>query len=105
MHHKDIAVAVVGAGFALASVLVVFMGFLISRAETLPAEASTKLKRKYIYAARLGIVPVAAAVIEALAAYGWLFFQGQCLLYFWGWGLVVVAVVFLAYAAISIWMI
>ena len=105
MHHKDIAVAVVGAGFALAAVLVVFMGFLIAHAEGLPAQASTAFKNRYVRAARWGIAPMVAAILEALAAYGWLFFQGQCLLYLWGWGFLVVAVVFLVYAIVAIWMI
>jgi len=105
MHHKDIAVAVIGAGFALAAVLVVFMGFLVAHAEALPQQAPVRTKERYIRAARWGIAPVVAAVLEALAAYGWLFFQSQCLLYIWGWGFLGVAIIFLAYAIVAIWMI
>jgi hypothetical protein len=36
MDDKDIAVAVIGAGLALAAVVVVFMGFLTAHVEALP---------------------------------------------------------------------
>jgi hypothetical protein len=105
MHHKDIAVAVIGAGFALAAVLVVFMGFLVAHAEALPSQAPTRLKERYIRAARWGIAPLSAAIVDALAAYGWLFFQTESLFYVWSIGFCGVAIIFLVYAVITVWMI
>src|SRR5439155_11649027 len=93
--NRDIAVAVLGGTVALAAVLVVFIGFLIAHAEALPSQAPTRLKDRYVRAARWGIAPMAAAILEALAAYGWLFFPGACLFHVWAVGFVVVAVTFL----------
>jgi len=99
---KDIALAVFGGAVGLASVLVVFIGFLVAYAQALPAEVADKIQKKYMRAAQWGLVPVGAAMLEALACYGWFFTSNRCFFYVWSVGFVVVAVGFLIYAVIVI---
>jgi hypothetical protein len=99
---KDIALAVFGGAVGLASVLVVFIGFLIAYAQALPAQVSDKVQRRYMRAAQWGLVPTGAAVLEALACYGWFFTRNQCFFYVWSVGFVVVAIGFMFYALIVI---
>ena len=103
--ERDIAIAALGASIGLASVLVVFMGFLLAHAWTLPNTTPTKIQRKYKLAARWGLVPTSLSVLEALACYGWLLSAQVCLYQIWVPGFVVVAVVFLAYALVAVAMI
>ena len=103
--HRDIAVAVLGATIALASVLVVFIGFLVAHAEALPAETPNKIKQGYIRAARWGLLPTSVSILEALLCYAWLFSSSDFLLYVWAGGFAVVALTFLTYAIVATWMI
>ncbi len=99
---KDIAIAALGASVGLASVLVVFMGFLLSHAWTLPNTTPTKVLRRYKLAARWGLAPTGLATLEALACYGWLLFGYSCLYHVWVPGFFVASLAFLAYAVIAI---
>jgi hypothetical protein len=105
LQASDIAVAVLGASVGLASVLVVFMGFLLAHVWTFPASVPNAITRKYKLAARWGLAPTAAAIAEALACYGWLLSGQSCLFYVWTVGFVIVAVAFLAYAVTAVLMI
>jgi len=102
---KDIALAVFGGSVGLASVLVVFIGFLVVHAEALPPTTPDRIQTRYKKAAKWGLAPTGAAVLEALACYGWFFCQHPALLCFWSVGFVVLAVGFLIYALIAIAMI
>jgi len=102
---KDIALAVLGGSVGLAAVLVVFIGFLLAHAETFPAEVADTAQRRYRIAAKWGLVPTSAAILEALACYGWLFWREPWLFCVWSIGFVIVATGFLAYAVIAILMI
>jgi hypothetical protein len=104
-NEKEIAVAILGASIGLASVLVVFMGFLLAHAWTFPPELPDAARKRYMLAARWGLAPTAAAVLEALACYAWLLVGSACLFYIWTVGFVIVAVGFLAYAVIAVVMI
>lgn len=102
---KDIAVAVLGASVGLASVLVVFMGFLLAHAQTFPNDLPNTITRRYKLAARWGLAPTAGAVIEALACFAWLLSGATWLYHIWTVGFIVVAVGFLTYAIIAVLMI
>ena len=102
---KEIALAVLGGSVALASLLVVFIGFLIAHAEALPASTPDRLLRRFKATARWGLLPVGGMVIVALLSYLWMF-TGCTLLYrLWAGGFFVVLVGFVAYAIISVLMI
>ncbi len=105
LEHRDIALAVFGGSVGLASVLVVFIGFLVAHAEALPSTTSDTVQNQYKKAAKWGLVPTSAAILEALACYAWFFLQHPALLYLWSVGFVILAVGFLAYAIIVIRMI
>jgi hypothetical protein len=103
--EREIAIAALGTSVGLASVLVVFMGFLLAHVWTFPTETPDKTVRRYRLAAKWGLVPTAVAVLEALACYAWLFWGTSCLYPVWTIGFVIVAVGFLAYAIIAVLMI
>ena len=100
---REIAQAVLAGSAALASLLLVFAGFLVTRAESIPAEVENRIARRYRLAAKLGLVPVVGCTVVMLASYGWLFNPtSNHLFYLWSVRFVVVSVVFVLYAVISI---
>jgi len=105
VENKEIALAVFGGSVGLASVLVVFIGFLVAHAEALPATIDDKIQARYKGAAKWGLVPTSAAVLEALVSYGWFFCPHPVLFYLWSVGFVVLALAFIVYAVIAIRMI
>jgi predicted lysophospholipase L1 biosynthesis ABC-type transport system permease subunit len=102
---KEIALAVMGSAVALASVLVVFIGFLLAHAEALPSTTPDRIQRRYKQAARWGLLPTSGIVIVALAAYTWMFTQQSWLFCMWAIGLFVVMAGFLVYALVSVLMV
>jgi hypothetical protein len=102
---KDIAIAVLGASLGLAALLIVFMGFLLAYAETFPPTTPDRISRRFKVAAKWGLAPTVLAVMEALAAYAWLIWRGDQLLWLWGAGFALLAVLFLVYAVVAVLMI
>jgi hypothetical protein len=105
LDSKDVAVAVLGASLGLAALLLVPIGFLLAHAASFPAGTPEDVERRFRFAAKCGLAPTAAAVIEALACYSWLIWRNDYLLYVWAVGFVVVAVGFLVYAIVSVLMV
>lgn len=96
---KDIALAVLGGSAAIASILLVFVGFMIMKVQGLSSSASETKTRSYTLTAQLGLVPIIAEVIVMVCAYSWLFWPGShCLYRFWSIGFIVGLGLFLAYA-------
>jgi hypothetical protein len=102
---KDIASAAVAGSSAIAAVLLVFVGFMIAKAEALPAETDNRIIDKYRWMAKLGVVPLLALVLVTLAAYIWMFYP-TCSILYWTWsvGFVIGMVLFLGYCIISTWL-
>jgi hypothetical protein len=71
--HRDAALAVLGAATGLASLLLVFVGFCLTQADSFPAGTAKAVTRRYIDLARLGLVPVVLCVVAMLTSYSWLF--------------------------------
>jgi len=105
LETKDIALAVFGGSVGLASVLVVFIGFLVAHAEALPATVPDRIQQRYMGAAKWGLVPTVVAILEALVCYGWFFCQHPVLFYLWSVGFVVLALGFVLYAVVAVTMI
>src|SRR5437016_5680983 len=101
---KDVAVAVLGGSLGLAALLLVPIGFLLAQASSFPAGTPERVVRRFRLAAKWGLAPTAAAVVETLACYAWLLWHRECLLYVWAVGFVVVAVGFLVYAVVAVLM-
>ena len=97
--HRDTALAVLGAATGLASVLLVFVGFLLATAGSFPSDTDEKIPARYTRRAQLGTVPVVLCGILMLAAYWWLFRPDSIiLLRAWSWGFPIITAVFVAYA-------
>ena len=97
---KDIALAVMGGSAALASILLVFVGFMIVKAEALPSEASDKVVRRYTRRAKFGLVPLVEQTLVISASYAWLFYPNStCLFWMWSIGFILGIILFVAYAA------
>ncbi len=103
--QKDIAIAALGASVGIASVLVIFIGFLFGFILTFPSSTPNAIIKKYKSVVRWGLAPTAAAIVESLACYSWLLASSPCLYYVWTVGFPVVAIGFLAYAVITVSMI
>jgi hypothetical protein len=102
---KDIAIAVIGGAAAIAAVLLVFVTFLVAKADALPAETPNAVIRRYSKVAKLGILPLATHIFAVLMAYWWLFHM-DCgyLVPLWKFGFPVAVVSFFLYAAYVTWM-
>lgn len=97
---KDIAVAVIGGAAGIAAILLVFVTFVVSRADALPAEAADRVIKPYTRVARMGFIPLLIQVFSAFAAYWWLFHMDSwMLLILWKYGFLVGLGSFLLYAA------
>jgi hypothetical protein len=104
--EKDIAVAALGASAGLAAMLLVFVGFLFARADSMPAEVADEVTRPYRNAAKCGLVPVIVCAIVMMAAFEWLFHPSTGWLRAgWRWGFWIEAIAFVAYALVAVRMI
>jgi len=102
---KDIATAVIGGSAAIAAVLLVFVTFLVAKADALPAETPNPIIRRYMRLAKSGFIPLSAQVWALLTAYWWLFRMDSVrVLHLWVYGFPVAVVFFLLYAGVVTWM-
>jgi hypothetical protein len=100
---KEIAQAVMGVSSALASILLVFVGFLVARAESMPPEAEDRIVQRYRRTAKWGLLPVGGCTLVMLASYAWLFApESAALFYVWSGGFWVVSLGFLIYALVAV---
>lgn len=103
---KEIALAALGGAAGIAGLLLVFVGFIIVKVEALPGETSDRVLGKYELTAKLGMVPLLVLTIVILAAYGWLFYPTNSLLFYvWSVGFVAGMLLFLAYSITAILMV
>lgn len=101
-HYRDIALTVLGASGGLASLLLVFIGFLLSQAASFPSTVADSVPQAYVNRARLGLVPVGLCGLAMLTSWGWLFDPGSVLLLkTWTLAFGAALVTFLAYAVYS----
>ena len=102
---KDIAIAVLGGSAAIAAVLLVFVTFLVGKADALPPETPNSVIEKYVRMARIGFAPLLIHVFTTATAYAWLFRQGsRPLLVLWKYGFWLGLLSFVLYAAAVLWM-
>jgi hypothetical protein len=100
---KDIAIAVMGTAGAIASLLLVLIGFLAAKAETLIVKDR---QDKYKLVAKIGLAPFFAQTAIIFTSYLWMLNPASSwLLLIWSWGFIVAMVVFVAYAIIATLMI
>jgi hypothetical protein len=99
---KDIAIAVLGGSAGIAAILLVFVGFLIVKAEALPEKTANRVIRKYTTTAKIGLIPLLAQIVVILSSYLWLFFPARSeLFYGWSIGFPVALVLFTVYSMIA----
>jgi hypothetical protein len=99
----SIAIAVVETATGLASVLLVFVGFLVSTARS--PGADKRIVRRYENLAKVGMVNVAVCMVVMLAGFSWLFRpETVWLLKVWTIGFPLAGWSFLVYAAIAVFM-
>ena len=65
---KDVMIAVLGASGALAGLLLIFVGFVYSHAETF----ETKRRDRYRYVAKAGLLPFLLSLISTWLSLDWL---------------------------------
>jgi hypothetical protein len=101
---KDIAIAVIGGAAAIAAVLLVFVTFLVAKADALPAETPNSTIKRYVKLAKIGFIPLSAQVWSVLTAYWWLFrMENMCIKNLWVYGFPTAVLSFLLYAAVVMW--
>ena len=69
MERKDIVVAIFGAAVGLGGILLVFVGFLYSRAETLDLD---RQRQRFRIVAKIGIVPFLLSLSSAIISLHWM---------------------------------
>jgi hypothetical protein len=97
---KDIAVATLGGSSAIASILLVFVGFMIMKVEGLPSETADTVIAKYRHAAKWGLLPFLAQSIVIFSCYMWMFYPNAFLQVVWTVGFAVAVILFIAYSVI-----
>jgi hypothetical protein len=102
---KDIASAAIAGSSAIAAVLLVFVGFMIAKAEALPAETDNRIVERYRRTAKWGFLPLLMLVLVTLGAYLWMFFPASSILYWtWSVGFMVGMLSFLIYGIVAVWL-
>jgi hypothetical protein len=97
---KDIALAVLSGSASIASILLVFIGFVIARAEALPAVTDDSIISKYTLPAKIGLIPLLAQVVVLAASYLWLYYPTcKPLFFIWSVGFGLGLVLFIGYSA------
>jgi hypothetical protein len=97
---KDIAVATLGGSSAIASILLVFVGFMIMKVEGLPSETADHVIAKYRRAAKWGLLPFLAQSFVILLCYFWMFYPSALLFSVWTVGFAVALVLFIGYSVV-----
>ncbi|MEK6301286.1 MAG: hypothetical protein AABO41_11230 [Acidobacteriota bacterium] len=86
---------------AIASIMLVFVGFMIMKVEGLPSETSNTVIDRYRLVSKCGLIPVVVQTLVSLAAYLWLFHPTvSALFYSWTIGFVFALALFVGYAAL-----
>jgi hypothetical protein len=98
---KDLALAVLGGSLGLAALLLVPIGALLAHAASFPSGTDKAVTGGFRRAARLGLIPTAGAVVEALLCYAWLVWRADWLLAVWVIGFPVLMIGFLAYVLLA----
>jgi hypothetical protein len=102
--HRDVALAALGAATGLASIVLVFMGFLFATAGSFPSDTPNVTIRKYERLARIGLAPVLMCGAVMLTSFVWLFHTENIpLLKLWAWGFPVATIAFLIYATWAVY--
>src|SRR6516165_10113530 len=97
--QKDIAIAVIGGAASIAAILLVFVGFLLAKAESLPENTPDSVIERYKTTGKLGILPLLACVLVLLDAYVWLYRSDSAtLLHIWSWGFPAATLIFTIYS-------
>jgi hypothetical protein len=98
---KEIAEAVLAASGSLASLLLVFVAFVLAKADSLPEKVGNDTVKQYKNYAKFGLVLVVACCLEMLAAYAWLF-RPACEAHLRGeYGFPVVTILLMLYAVFA----
>ena len=72
---KDVVVAVLGASVALAGLLLVFCGFVFSRAASFPPGTDDAIIQKWKRAALFGLWPFLLSIADSILAAAWFVWQ------------------------------
>jgi hypothetical protein len=98
---KEIAIAALGGSAAIASVLLVFMGFLFAKAESLPSTTDDAIVARYTRLAKIGLLPLISQTVVVASAYLWLFSPGNtCYYHVWSIGFIVALILFVMYSGV-----
>jgi hypothetical protein len=101
--YRDVALAVLGAATGLASVLLVFVGFLLANAASFPAGTDEHITNRYTRMAKAGMIPVSICIVVMLASFSWLFHPTSIwLLKVWTWGFATAGWTFLIYGIVAV---
>src|SRR6267143_1797334 len=65
MSSPEFVSVVFNGALALAGILLVFMGFIYSQAESFPAGTDRRISQRYKVVAKLGLIPFALAIVLA----------------------------------------
>jgi len=101
--EKDICIAVLGGSAAIASILLVFVGLMATKADSLPENTPDRVIRKYALVAKWGLLPLFSQIFVMFGAYLWMWWPSKCFLFSaWSVGFPVAMVLFVVYSAIVV---
>ena len=96
---KDIAIAALGGTAAIGSMLLVFVTFIVMKADSLPATQNKRYK-SFVRTAKWGLFPLLAQVLVIFTSYFWMFYpSSSSLFYLWSVGFPIAVMAFIIYSA------
>jgi hypothetical protein len=91
-----------GCAAAIGAILLVFVGFMDSKASSLPEDTPDKTIRKFALTAKLGLIPLLSQIVVIFGTYLWLFYpENSVLFYFWSVGFPVALLLFILYSIVG----
>ena len=86
----------------MGAILLVFVGFMDSKASSLPEDTPDKTIKKFEITAKLGLVPLLSQIIVIFGTYLWMFYpENSTLFYVWAVGFPVALILFVLYAIVG----
>jgi len=88
-----------GCAAALGGILLIFVGFMDSKASSLPEDTPDKTIQKFAITAKLGLIPLLSQIVVIFGTYLWLFYPANStLFYLWVVGFPIALILFVLYS-------
>jgi hypothetical protein len=100
---KDVILAILASAVALAGLLLVFSGFVLSQAAGFPNTVDNEITQRFEKAAKVGVWPFLLALLVSAVSFYWLLHPGPTVFGLAVWGFFALLAATGLYGAILFW--